>query len=64
MKETCIYFNDQELYMIAQGLQCFSYMVENGHVKYNEGVTKEMVNSMLDKLVIKIANAKGVDLTE
>lgn len=64
MKETCIYFNDRELYVIAQGLQCLSYMMENGYVKYNEGTTEEMVNSMLDEIAIKIANARGVDLTE
>ena len=64
MKETCIYFNEQELYTIAQGLQCLSYMIENGHVKYNEDTTEEMVNSILDKIAIKIANSVGVDITE
>lgn len=64
MKKACIEFDERELYLITQGLQCFSYMMENGYVKYNEGTTEEMVNSMLDKIAIKIANAVGVDLTE
>lgn len=64
MKKACIDFDERELYLIAQGLQCLSYMMENGHVKYNEGTTEEMVNSMLDKIASKIANSVGVDLTE
>lgn len=62
MKEYEISFTDRELYAIVQGLQCFSYMIENGHVTYNGDETEETVNALLDTIALKIANVKGVEL--
>ena len=62
MKEYEISFTERELYTIAQGLQCLSYMIENGHVTYNGDATEETVNSLLDTIAVKIANVKGIEL--
>lgn len=62
MKEYEISFTDRELYAVAQGLQCLSYMVENGHVTYDGDATEETVNALLNNIAVKIANVKGIEL--
>lgn len=55
-------FTEQELYVIAQGLQCLSFMIDRGTVIYNGDATAVSVNEIIDTIACKIANAKGIDL--
>ena len=62
MKE--LNFTEQELYVIAQGLQCLSVMMDRGYVIYNGDATEDMVNASIDTIARKIANVNGIDLSD
>lgn len=57
-------FTEQELYVIAQGLQCLSFMIDHGYVTYHGDATEDTVNARIDTIARKIADAKGIDLSD
>ena len=60
MKE--LNFTDKELYIIAQGLQCLSFMMDHGHVSYSGDASDDTVNASIDTIALKIANAVDINL--
>ena len=59
-----VYFTHKEFALIAYGLQCLSYMMDNGTVTYSVGETEQTVNDRIDAIANKIAEAEGFgDLT-
>lgn len=62
MKELTL--TEQELYTIARGLQCLSFMMDRGFVTYNGDATEETVNARIDTIARKIADATGIDLSD
>ncbi len=63
MKE--LNLTEQELYVIAQGLQCLSFMMDRGYyVTYSCDATEDTVNEIIDTLALKIADVMGIDLLD
>lgn len=62
MKELSL--TEQELYVIAQGLQCLSFMMDRDYVTYNGEATEDTVNAIIDTIALKIADANGIDLLD
>lgn len=62
MKELIL--TEQELYVIAQGLQCLSFMMDRGYVTYNGEATEDTVNARIDAIALKIADVEGIDLLD